>query len=122
PVKSFLNELTLSIQTFPLKPEQIASLIELVDSNKVSHSVAAKQIFPYLLENPSKTAQQVATEQNLVQESDAGALQGIIDQVLAANPQKVAEYKAGKASLLGMFMGDLMKQTKGKADPKLANK
>jgi aspartyl-tRNA(Asn)/glutamyl-tRNA(Gln) amidotransferase subunit B len=122
PVKSYLNELTLSVEAFPLKPEQIAGLIELVDSNKVSHSVAAKQIFPYLLENPAKTAQQVATEQNLVQESDAGALQSVIDGVLAANPQKVAEYKAGKVSLLGMFMGDLMKQTKGKADPKLANK
>ncbi|KAA3438179.1 Asp-tRNA(Asn)/Glu-tRNA(Gln) amidotransferase subunit GatB [Rufibacter hautae] len=122
PVKSYLNELALDMSAFPLKPEQIAGLIELVDSNKVSHSVAAKQIFPYLLENPGKTAQQVATEQNLVQESDEGALQGIIDQVLAANPQKVAEYKAGKASLLGMFMGDLMKQTKGKADPKVANK
>ncbi|WP_210488908.1 Asp-tRNA(Asn)/Glu-tRNA(Gln) amidotransferase subunit GatB [Rufibacter aurantiacus] len=122
PVKSYLNELALDMPAFPLKPEQIAGLIELVDSNKVSHSVAAKQIFPYLLENPGKTAQQVATEQNLVQESDEGALQGIIDQVLAANPQKVAEYKAGKVSLLGMFMGDLMKQTKGKADPKVANK
>ncbi|MBC3541561.1 Asp-tRNA(Asn)/Glu-tRNA(Gln) amidotransferase subunit GatB [Rufibacter sediminis] len=122
PVKSYLNELTLSMDAFPLKPEQLAGLIDLVDSNKVSYSVAAKQIFPYLLENPAKTAQQVATEQNLVQESDEGALQQMIDQVLASNPQKVAEYKAGKASLLGMFMGDLMKQTKGKADPKLANK
>ncbi|RNI27765.1 Asp-tRNA(Asn)/Glu-tRNA(Gln) amidotransferase subunit GatB [Rufibacter immobilis] len=122
PVKSYLNELTLSMSAFPLKPEQIAGIIALVDSNKVSHTVAAKQIFPYLLEHPQKDAQQVATEQNLVQESDEGALQSIIDSVLAANPAKVAEYKAGKASLLGMFMGDLMKQTKGKADPKLANK
>jgi aspartyl-tRNA(Asn)/glutamyl-tRNA(Gln) amidotransferase subunit B len=121
-VKSYLNELALDMEAFPLKPDQIAGLIELVDSNKVSHSVAAKQIFPYLLENPNKTAQEVASEQNLVQESDEGALQAIIDSVLAANPGKVAEYKAGKASLLGMFMGDLMKQTKGKADPKIANK
>jgi aspartyl-tRNA(Asn)/glutamyl-tRNA(Gln) amidotransferase subunit B len=122
PVKSYLNELTLHMGAFPLTSEQIAGLIALVDSNKVSHTVAAKQIFPYLLENPGKTAQQVASEQNLVQESDEGALQAIIDSVLAANPAKVAEYKAGKASLLGMFMGDLMKQTKGKADPKIANK
>ncbi|MFC6999727.1 Asp-tRNA(Asn)/Glu-tRNA(Gln) amidotransferase subunit GatB [Rufibacter roseus] len=122
PVKSYLNELTLSIGAFPLQAKQIAELIELVGSNKVSHTVAAKQIFPYLLENPGKTAQQVATEQNLVQESDEGALQQMIDEILAANPQKVAEYKGGKVSLVGMFMGDLMKKTKGKADPKLANK
>ncbi len=122
PVKSYLNELTLPIQDFPLTPAHLVGLIELVDSNKVSHSVAAKQIFPYLVENPAKTAQEVASEQNLVQESDESALQQIIDTVLAANPLKVAEYKAGKTNLLGMFMGDLMKQTKGKADPKIATK
>ena len=122
PVKSYLNELTLTMKEFPLSPEHLVGLIDLVDKNKVSHSVAVKQIFPYLLENSGKTAQQVATEQNLVQESDEGALQEIIDQILGANPQKVTEYKAGKVSLVGMFMGELMKKTKGKADPKIANK
>jgi aspartyl-tRNA(Asn)/glutamyl-tRNA(Gln) amidotransferase subunit B len=121
PVKSYLNELQLHIKDFPLQPHAIAEIIALVDENKVSHSVAAKKIFPYMLENPGIPAHQVAEEQNLLQESDSDSLKVIVAEVLAANPQKVEEYKAGKKSLVGMFMGELMKKTKGKADPKVAN-
>ena len=120
-VKSYLNELQLHIKDFPLQPGSIAELIALVDENKVSHSVAAKKIFPYMLDNPGLAAIQVAEEQNLLQESDNDSLQAVIAEVLADSPQKVAEYKAGKQSLIGMFMGDIMKKTKGKADPKVAN-
>ncbi|WP_439882907.1 Asp-tRNA(Asn)/Glu-tRNA(Gln) amidotransferase subunit GatB [Pontibacter sp. MBLB2868] len=121
PVKSYLNELQLHIKDFPLAPEQIAQLISLVDENKVSHSVASKKLFPYMLEHPDTNAQKVAEEQNLLQESDSGELAQIVQEVLAANPAKVEEYKAGKQSLVGMFMGEIMKKTKGKADPKVAN-
>jgi len=121
PVKSYLNELQLHIKDFPLQPEQIAQLITLVDENKVSHSVAAKKIFPYMLAHPHMTARQVAEEQNLLQESNADELVQIVKEVLDANPVKVAEYKSGKQSLIGMFMGEIMKKTKGKADPKVAN-
>jgi aspartyl-tRNA(Asn)/glutamyl-tRNA(Gln) amidotransferase subunit B len=120
-VKSYLNELQLHIKDFPLQPHAIAEIIALVDANKVSHSVAAKKIFPYMLENPGIPAHQVAEEQNLLQESDSDSLKAIVAEVLAANPQKVEEYKAGKKSLVGMFMGEIMKKTKGKADPKVAN-
>ncbi|TXK47648.1 Asp-tRNA(Asn)/Glu-tRNA(Gln) amidotransferase subunit GatB [Pontibacter qinzhouensis] len=122
PVKSYLNELQLHMNDFPLQPQTIADLIALIDSNKVSHSVASKKIYPYLLENPGKTPHQVAEEQNLLQESDSSSLQQVVAEVLAENPKKVAEYKAGKQSLVGMFMGEIMKKTKGKADPKVANK
>ncbi len=122
PVKSYLNELTLHIADFPLQPQQLAELIAIVDENKVSHSIASKQIYPYLLEHPDKTALQVAEEQNLLQDSDADALQQIISEVVAGNPAKVAEFKSGKQALIGMFMGEIMKKTKGKADPKVANK
>ncbi|MCC9167038.1 Asp-tRNA(Asn)/Glu-tRNA(Gln) amidotransferase subunit GatB [Pontibacter harenae] len=122
PVKSYLNELQLHIKDFPLAPEQIAQIISLVDENKVSHSVASKQVFPFLLEHPDKTAQQVAEEQNLLQQSDSGELEQIIKEVISENPEKVAEYKAGRQALIGMFMGEIMKKTKGKADPKVANK
>ncbi|MDX5435924.1 MAG: Asp-tRNA(Asn)/Glu-tRNA(Gln) amidotransferase GatCAB subunit B, partial [Pontibacter sp.] len=121
PVKSYLNELQLHIKDFPLQPEQIAQLIALVDDNKVSHSVAAKKIFPYMLEHPQYSAQRVAEEQNLLQESNSDELLQVVQQVLAENPAKVEEYKAGKQSLIGMFMGEIMKKTKGKADPKVTN-
>jgi aspartyl-tRNA(Asn)/glutamyl-tRNA(Gln) amidotransferase subunit B len=122
PVKSYLNELALHISDFPLAPQRIAELIALVDANKVNHTAAARNIFPYLIEHPQKAALAAAEELNLIQESNGSALQEYIDQVLQKNPQKVAEYKAGKTSLVGMFMGEIMKLTKGKADPKETNK
>jgi len=122
PVKSYLNELALPIAEFPLKPEQIAELIALVDENKVNYSAASRNIFSYLIQNPDRTALAAAENLNLIQESDDDALQSFIDQVLQNNPKKVAEYKAGKTSLVGMFMGEIMKLTKGKADPKATNK
>ncbi|UOQ64335.1 Asp-tRNA(Asn)/Glu-tRNA(Gln) amidotransferase subunit GatB [Hymenobacter volaticus] len=121
PVKSFLNERALTMAEFPLTTQHLADIIQLIDANKVSHSVASKQLFPYLLENPAQTAAAAAEAQGLLQQSDSGALEAMIQQVLDANPAKVAEYRAGKKSLTGMFMGELMKLTGGKADPKLAN-
>ncbi|PSR57061.1 Asp-tRNA(Asn)/Glu-tRNA(Gln) amidotransferase GatCAB subunit B [Adhaeribacter arboris] len=122
PVKSYMNELALAMADFPLQPQQVADLISLVDSGKVNHTAANRNIFPELIQNPAKTALQVAEELNLIQESDDAQLQIFIDQVLAGNPKKVAEYQAGKTALVGMFMGEIMKLTKGKADPKAVNK
>ncbi|MBT2557576.1 Asp-tRNA(Asn)/Glu-tRNA(Gln) amidotransferase subunit GatB [Hymenobacter sp. ISL-91] len=121
PVKAYLNERALTLDQFPLTTQHLADIIGLIDENKVGQSVASKQLFPYLLENPTQTAAAAAEAQGLMQQSDAGALEAMIAQVLAANPVKVAEYRAGKKSLTGMFMGELMKLTGGKADPKLAN-
>ncbi|RYU83277.1 Asp-tRNA(Asn)/Glu-tRNA(Gln) amidotransferase subunit GatB [Hymenobacter persicinus] len=121
PVKSFLNERALTLADFPLTPQHLADIIGLIDENKVSHSVAAKQLFPYLLDHPTQSAAAAAETQGLLQQSDAGALEAMVQQVLDANPAKVEEYRAGKKSLTGMFMGELMKLTGGKADPKLAN-
>ncbi|MBC8084084.1 MAG: Asp-tRNA(Asn)/Glu-tRNA(Gln) amidotransferase subunit GatB [Hymenobacter sp.] len=120
-VKSFLNERAFPMAEFPLTPQHLADIIQLIDDDKISHSVASKQLFPYLLDNPAQTAAAAAEAQGLLQQSDSGALEAMIEQVLAANPAKVAEYRAGKKSLTGMFMGELMKLTGGKADPKLAN-
>ena len=121
PVKAYLNERALPLEEFPLTPEHLAGIIELIDEHKISHSVAVKQLFPYLLDHPTANVTGAAETQGLLQQADAGALEAQVQQVLAANPAKVAEYKAGKKSLTGMFMGELMKLTGGKADPKLAN-
>ncbi|MFN8439114.1 MAG: Asp-tRNA(Asn)/Glu-tRNA(Gln) amidotransferase subunit GatB [Cytophagales bacterium] len=118
-VKSYLNELTMDISQFSVKPEQIAELIALVDSNKVSNSVAKDKIYPEIIANPSQSALSVAERLNLIQQSDAGALQGFVDQVVSKFPEKAAEYKAGKKGLIGMFMGEVMKLSGGKADPKV---
>ena len=121
PVKSYLNELTLHVKDFSVTPERLAELIALVDSNKVSYSVAAQKIFPVLTEGQSnESVLKIAERLNLIQESDAGSLKPVVDEVIARFPAKVEEYKAGKKGLLGMFMGEVMKASKGKADPKVA--
>lgn len=120
-VKSYLNELTLHINQFPIPAKTIAAIIALVDGGKVSNSVASNTIFAELIKHPEKTPLTIAEELNLIQESDSSFLDAIIQEVLAKNPEKVAEYKGGKKGILSMFMGDVMKQSKGKADPKITS-
>lgn len=121
PVKGYLNELTLDITRFPLKPAQLAELIELVDSNKVSFSVASQKLYPLLLQQPQQKAIAIAEAENLLQESNEDTILPIIEEVIAAWPDKVAEYRGGKKGLLGLFMGEVMKKSQGKADPKKTN-
>lgn len=121
PVRSWLNEKGKEIKVFPLKPEQIAAIIGLIDSGKVSFSTASAKIFPALLLDNTKTPEQIAMAQNLLQESDVSALGPIIDSVLEKFAEKVTEYKKGKKGLLAFFVGEVMKQSKGKADPQLTN-
>lgn len=119
-IKSYLNENGISIQEFPLSPKVIAQLINLVDDKKVSHTVAANTLFPQLIQHTTKDAFELAKELNVLQESDAGAIEKIVDEVLASFPDEVARYKEGKTNLLQMFVGQVMRQSKGKADPKIA--
>jgi aspartyl-tRNA(Asn)/glutamyl-tRNA(Gln) amidotransferase subunit B len=121
PVKSALNELTLTANDFPVKPVILAELIKLVDSGKVSFSIASQRIFPELLRNSTLDPLDVAQQLNVVQTSDADSIQPIVDAVLADFPDKVAEYKKGKKGIIAMFMGEVMKRSTGKADPKVAN-
>lgn len=121
PVKSWLNENGSEIETFPLSATQLALLINLIDSGKVSFSVASTKIFPELIKNPTKTPEQIATEQNLIQQSDVSSIGPLIDSVLEKFADKVIEYKKGKKGLLALFVGEVMKQSKGKADPKVTN-
>src|SRR5690606_26724752 len=96
PVKSALNELTLTANDFPVKPVTLAALIKLVDSGKVSFSIASQRIFPELLKNSRLNPLDVAQQLNVVQTSDEDSILPVIDAVLAAFPDKVTEYKKGK--------------------------
>jgi aspartyl-tRNA(Asn)/glutamyl-tRNA(Gln) amidotransferase subunit B len=119
-VKSFLNDNALHISDFKITPKRIAELVDFIDTGKVSHTIATQKIFPKMLEEPTKSASQIAEENNWIQESDSGALTEFVNQAIAKYPEKVIEYKNGKTSLLGLFMGEVMKLSKGKADPKIA--
>jgi aspartyl-tRNA(Asn)/glutamyl-tRNA(Gln) amidotransferase subunit B len=120
-VKAYLNENGLGINSFPLSPEQLAALIGLVAEKKVSHSAAAGTLFEALCKTPEENAESLARTLGLIQESDSGSLQPLIDEVLATFPDEVNKYREGKTGLLGMFVGQVMKLSKGKADPKVTS-
>jgi aspartyl-tRNA(Asn)/glutamyl-tRNA(Gln) amidotransferase subunit B len=121
PVKSYLNENALHVSQFPISAERLAELISIIDSGKVSFAMASQRIFPIMAKMNDKTPLQIAEENNLVQESDSGALLEMIKEAVGKYPEKVTEYKNGKTNLLGLFMGEVMKLSKGKADPKVTS-
>jgi aspartyl-tRNA(Asn)/glutamyl-tRNA(Gln) amidotransferase subunit B len=83
--------------------------------------VASTRVFPLLIKDPEAGAEELATRHNLIQQSDLSAIGPVIDEVLEKFAEKVVEYKKGKKGLLSLFVGEVMKRTKGKADPKLTN-
>lgn len=121
PVKSYLNETDTLIAAFPMDPAALAGLIALCDSGKVNFSVASSVIFPLLIREPGKTAEQIATEKNLIQDADTNMVNSWVEEVLSKMPEKVTEYRKGKKGLIGLFVGEVKKISRGKADPRLTN-
>ena len=122
PVKSYLNENNdLTANQFPVSVPKLAELIGLVEQNKVSNSTATQKILPLLLQNPAQSPLELAQQNNWLQNSDASALEQVIDAVLANMPDKVKEYQKGKKGLMGLFVGEIMKRSQGSADPKIVN-
>jgi len=120
-IRSFLNERAMNFSEFALGPQKLAEIIQLIDSGKISNAAASQTLFPKLIGSPEKSAEELAKELDLFQNSDSSALQSIVDEALSKLPAKVAEYKSGKVGLLGLFVGEAMKLSKGKGDPKLLN-
>lgn len=119
-VKSYLNENGVEIQDFPIKVEALAELIDLIDEGQVSSTIAAQKIFPEMLSS-KESSKQIAERMNLIQVSDEDELVGFIEAVIAGNPSESERFKNGEQQLIGFFMGQLMRVSKGKADPKIAN-
>jgi aspartyl-tRNA(Asn)/glutamyl-tRNA(Gln) amidotransferase subunit B len=120
-VRSYLNDKKIEIQQFPIKPKTMAEIINLVAENQISQTVASQQIFPLLIENPATSPLTIAQENQWILATESFDLSDIIADILRQNVAKVKEYQNGKKGLLGMFMGELMKATKGKANPKDLN-
>lgn len=121
PIKSYLNENNTTIPDFPVGALSIAELIVLIDQGKLNFSVASTRILTALITNPHQTADQVAASLNLIQDSDEGTVAAWVDEVLNKMPEKVSEYRKGKKGLIGLFVGEVKKVSRGKADPKLTN-
>jgi aspartyl-tRNA(Asn)/glutamyl-tRNA(Gln) amidotransferase subunit B len=120
-IKGYLNENGLEISDFPLKPEQVAGVIEAIENGILSHSAASQKLFPALIENREQTVPDIIEKLGLAQNSDDSFIDALADEVLARFPEKVAEYKNGKEGLLGLFVGEVMKASKGKAEPRKTN-
>jgi aspartyl-tRNA(Asn)/glutamyl-tRNA(Gln) amidotransferase subunit B len=122
PVKSYLNEQGISISGFPLKPALMASLIALVEDGSVHFSTASSKIFPELVSGAASDPLQCAISLNLIQTVDETQILEWVKQAMDKMPDKVMEYKKGKKGLLGLFVGEVKKISKGKADPQLTNR
>ncbi|GAB3502899.1 Asp-tRNA(Asn)/Glu-tRNA(Gln) amidotransferase subunit GatB [Spirosoma knui] len=120
PVKGHLNEKLVRDRQFPVTAKQLAELIGLIDTNVISQT-AAQQVFGLMVDQPEASPADLASAHGLVQNRNTDALQTLVEEVLSAWPDKVDQYRKGKKNLLGMFVGEVMKKSKGSADPKLVN-
>jgi aspartyl-tRNA(Asn)/glutamyl-tRNA(Gln) amidotransferase subunit B len=114
-----LNDRAQSMADVPLAPPALAGLIRLIEQGTISSSIA-KDVFAKMYES-GRSADDIVGAEGLAQNSDEGALLGIIDQVIAANPEPVAQYRGGSMKTFGFLVGQVMKASGGKANPKLAN-
>lgn len=114
-----LNKANIEIENSPVKPKQLGGLVALISDNTISGKIA-KEVLDIMVET-GKDAAAIVEEKGLRQVTDTGAIEKVIDQVLAENPDKVAEYKSGKDKLFGFFVGQVMKASGGKANPQALN-
>ncbi|NGZ77895.1 Asp-tRNA(Asn)/Glu-tRNA(Gln) amidotransferase subunit GatB [Saccharibacillus alkalitolerans] len=115
-----LNTSGLELGAVPITGQSLGELVGLIGKGTVSSKIA-KTVFKEMLQS-GKRPQQIVEEQGLVQISDEGAIKAIVTEVVAANPQSVEDYRAGKDKAIGFLVGQVMKQSKGKANPGLVNK
>ncbi len=116
----YLNANGLEIEAVPITGRQLGEMIALIQKGTISGKIA-KTVFRSMLET-GKSPQAIVEEQGLVQISDEGAIKEIVSRVVDSNPQSVADFKAGKEKAIGFLVGQVMKESKGKANPGLANK
>ena len=119
-ISRILNEKELEPMNIPFNAQQLAELVMLIDKGTISSSIG-KKVLEELFENPRKP-EEIIKEKGWIQISDEGAIKEVVLKILEANPQSVADYKAGKDRALGFLVGQAMKETKGKANPQMLNK
>ena len=114
-----LKEEDEDIESFPISPDKLGELLNLIGDGTISGKIA-KEVFEDMLSS-GKTANQIVEEKGMTQISDQSELENVISQILADHPGEISRYKAGDQKLMGFFVGQVMKETKGKANPKIVN-
>ncbi len=118
-IAAFIKSNRLSFDQLYFKPNELAEMLKMIDSGEISGKIA-KEILPELL-SKGGSPKQLVKERGLGMIGDPKVIEEIIDKLIVNHPNEVESFRAGKTKLLGFFVGQLMKETKGKADPKLAN-
>jgi len=120
-IRALLNEQEIGIADFKISAVQLADIINMVDQKKITQQIALQQLLPMLLESPGADVLKMAIEKNLLIVENSDELLSHIDQVLTKYEAQVQAYKKGKKGVLGLFVGEVMKLAKGKADPQKVN-
>lgn len=118
-IAAYLKEEKLSINDSKLTPQNLTELVNLIEKGTISNNIGKQIIFTMLKEGT--TASEIVEKQGLSQISDEGALKEIVQKIVGSNPEQVTAYKSGKVQLFGFFVGQIMKETKGRANPKTIN-
>ena len=114
-----LNKENLKINQCPIKEERLAGMLERILEGSISGKIA-KMVFEAMWQE-DKTAEDIIGEKNLIQITDTSALEAIVEQIILTHPSQLADYRDGKHKLLGFFIGEVMKASQGKANPKQLN-
>ena len=118
-VKSYLNQNAKEINEFPLSTEKLVEIIKLVDAKQILNSTAEQRLFPALLSDPNGSAKQLAEENGWLIKNDQDELEGIVKEVLNNHPVEFERLKSGEKKLIGFFLGQIMKASRGAANPKM---
>ncbi|MCD6533349.1 MAG: Asp-tRNA(Asn)/Glu-tRNA(Gln) amidotransferase subunit GatB [Deltaproteobacteria bacterium] len=117
----FLNDDKIDITQCPVTPQSLAELLSLIEDGTISGKIG-KQVFAQMYSAADNNPRKIVEDQGLAQMSDSGELEAMIDEIIAANGDKVTEYQQGKVKLFGFFVGQVMKKSKGQANPQMVNK
>ena len=112
-----MNENALIIDDLKVPTQYIAELAEMLDKNQISHIIMSQKLFPEMVKQ-KKSPSIIAKEKKWLQEDDTNSIDEHVQKVLEKYPDKVQDYQNGKTNLLGLFMGEIMRETKGKLNPK----
>ncbi len=121
PIRAVLSEKGINISDYKVNAVQLADAINLVDDKKLTQNIAIHQLLPAIEKQENASVLDLAIAENLLISENGDELGGFIDDVLRKYPQQVEAYKKGKKGVLGLFVGDVMKLAKGKADAKKLN-
>ena len=120
-VKSHLNDKAIAIEELNLPASRVSEMIQLIKEGKIASAKATQELFPLMVKTPETSPLKLADQNHLIQDSNSDELLEFVQEAIAKFPDKAKAYRGGKKNLLGLFMGEVMKLSRGKADPKIAN-